>query len=688
MEITYVPDPSKADGKPVVAEVVALGTTVVQFATPQQVYVTGGTLATNVQFTGSISTDIGNVKIEDQNGNYAEMPAASDAKTGANKALLVQHVDETGTPLRQSTQVSIMQNQGTLATSALQATGIALASVILNNQGTQATAALQQAGNGALSVIVNNQGTQATVAAQDSQTAILAVMMNNQGTLTPATDSTTLTAVMNNQGTQATSAKQDATNNLLTVIMNAQGTQATSEVAESITFSAILNNQGTLATSAQQTAAQATLTTVMNSQGTQSTALLSPILNAFGTLATAAAQANGNTALQNLLTPILNAQGTQSTALLLPILNNQGTQATSANQETQITALNTLIDTLRSVDTVGTNLEVTLFNGVYAVGPSVAANVNGYTRHTVQHVIMNGSVAAHIETSLDGTTWNTEAVDTASNLQRLTGACKYIRAVYMGGAGTLSTFLNSAAGNGGGAPNGAGQAELCIVGTVASTLGSAVAFETGGANSLGFHYEPPAGSTSIFEGSWDGSHWVDITLRQMGAHGYTSITDDTHQDWVGSCATWRYFRLRITQGGTGVGVIRGRFSYAPSTIEGVENQAMPHRIGASSQSKSFSFTGVTSNGTIWAPTTSYHRLYITDLFFTVDATTTVIFSDGSNAEGKLVFKGKFKPASGESSYVPAAFSLPHVFTGPNRALMFTQSGGAEVDGVVHGYEAE
>ena len=88
-----------------------------------EVFVTGGTVQTDIYFTGSITTDIGNVKIEDKNDNYAVVPPANTVKTGATCALVVQPVDETGTPLRESTQAAIRDgiaviynNEGTLAT--------------------------------------------------------------------------------------------------------------------------------------------------------------------------------------------------------------------------------------------------------------------------------------------------------------------------------------------------------------------------------------------------------------------------------------------------------------------------------------------------------------------------------------------------------------------------------------------
>jgi len=323
MEITYVPDPSKADGKAVVGEIVTLGTTVVQFSGVQPVFVTGGTIQADISFTGSYDVDIGDVKLEDANGNYAVMPPASDAKTGATNALVVQAVDDTGTPLRQATQDAILNNQGTQATAANQAAGNSLLTVIMNNQGTQATA--EAAEIAAFSVMMNNQGTLATSALQTAGNALLEVVMNNQGTqATSANQSASnsfLAVVMNNQGTQATSALQTAENSILSLAVNNQGTQATSALqtdANSL-LTLATNNQGTQATSARQDTQSSILSLILNAQGTQGAGAgatqettLVRVANDQGTQATSALQTIGNTAL----TGIYNAQGTiQRTAI-------------------------------------------------------------------------------------------------------------------------------------------------------------------------------------------------------------------------------------------------------------------------------------------------------------------------------------------------------------------------------------
>jgi len=642
--VTYVTDPPVAAGTTIVS-----GGSIAIAGQPIQVYVQGGTIGASFSFVGSVTTDIGNVKLEDADDNYAVIPPAQDLKTISTKALVVQTVDRVGRTISAGTVEAIMFN-GSNANDLL-------ANIDLNTMA--ATVYLAE--------IANTQGTQST--------ALLLTIANQQGTLATSANQTAelveLHAIHNNTGTLATSANQADSNAKLAAILTAQGTQSTAGLAQNNVLVSVDGHLGTLATSANQTDEIAKLAAILTAQGTQSTAGL---------------------ALNNVLVQVMNNQGTltpttSSNQVQTATMNNQGTQATSALQTVGNSTLSSILTTLQTPST-GTNLEATLFSGVYTASNSPAVNVNGYTLHSVQHIITNGSVTVQTQTSLDGSNWNLEAVDTDSDLLRLTGACKFIRAVYASGNGTVTTLLNSAKATGGGnTPNGAGPAEATFSGSIAGTLGSTYTLPVNGATSVGFKLIRPTNATIIFEASWDGVNWIDITLRQMGAHGYSTQTKED-EAWIGSLSTFQFFRLRVTSGGTGIGTIIGKFSATMSTLEGIENANMPHRIGATVESRAFNYSAAVSNGTIWAPGSTDHRLYITDIHFTVDANTVVTFCDGSYAENRHIFTGAFKPASATSQYVPISFSLPHVFSGANRALMLTSTATANVQGVVHGYEAE
>jgi len=254
LPVTYIADPGVSGvgttiitgGTVSTVGFVADGTVAVRNAGPPiTVFISGGTSTAEVIFTGTINTDIGQVELEDASGNRAVIPAAQDGKTGATKALVVQHVDETGTPLRQGTQVQMMQSFGTLATDAtalLQATNGSIANAHLVSIGAAAVQT-EQVLMTVLPVVMNNQGTLATSVGQAS--ALTAQQTGNA----------TATAIMNYQGTQSTTAlaletTQTTGNSILTAILNSQGTQTTASVA------ALINSlNGTAATAANQTTA-------------------------------------------------------------------------------------------------------------------------------------------------------------------------------------------------------------------------------------------------------------------------------------------------------------------------------------------------------------------------------------------------------------------------------------------------
>ncbi|MGV0949282.1 MAG: hypothetical protein ACOYB3_01325 [Azonexus sp.] len=222
-------------------------------------------------------------------------------------------------------------------------------------------------------------------------------------------------------------------------------------------------------------------------------------------------------------------------------------------------------------------------------------------------------------------------------------------------------------------------------GVLSNVLDAVYVLSVNDAASIGVHVVPPTGGEITFEGSWDGMMWEPFTLRQMGAHGYSTTTRE-HEDWIGSVATFVYIRFRTSVGGSAPGNIHGRFSPMVCTLEGIEHGPQPHKIGSTVQAKDISVAS-TSAAEVWRPTAG-HKLVISDIHFTVSsAPSTVYISEGSISRGAFIFKGKFKPPNGESVYIPVSFSLPHVFQG-TESLFVTQSDGAEVEGVVHGYETE
>jgi hypothetical protein len=132
----------------------------------------------------------------------------------------------------------------------------------------------------------------------------------------------------------------------------------------------------------------------------------------------------------------------------------------------------------------------------------------------------------------------------------------------------------------------------------------------------------------------------------------------------------------------------GKFTYNQNTLEGIEHGNPPHKIGVSTQCIHATVGSIVTNYLLAAPSDPTHKLCVTDLLINVDATTTVTISDGSYAEGHYIFRASCKPASSTSQLYVIPYSTPHVFSGVNRGVYFTQTAGANVDISVHYYETE
>lgn len=228
-------------------------------------------------------------------------------------------------------------------------------------------------------------------------------------------------------------------------------TVETGTLASETTLSRIFNNQGTLATQATLAQASNTLTNLLNAQGTiAGNAPLVAVMNNQGTLAAEATLAQ----LGRTLDVLMNTQGTLVPgATATALLNHQGTLATNALQTAQISALETANSLLQNLIVTtgtasGTVLTATLLEAQTGSVAGPAVDVTGRLHHSVQHVI-TGNATVQTQTSLNGSAWFTESVDSASTLLSLEGVTKYIRAI-VSGSGTASSYLMSAQPGGGG----------------------------------------------------------------------------------------------------------------------------------------------------------------------------------------------------------------------------------------------
>lgn len=500
---------------------------------------------------------------------------------------------------------------------------------------------------------------------------------------------TVLTTVLNNQGTLASAVNQQtalalAQNGIAiaAAIMNQQGTQANEATLVSVLA------QGSLQSTYQSLISGLALsqlnvqTALMNQQGTQSTASLTTIVNNQGSQATSDLQTTGN----GIASSLLNSTGTLATSALQTtgnstasaILNDFGTLATSSGQGITNAILQAIY--IQAGTSAGSISTTTLFDTQVGSAISPAVDVTGRLYNTVQHVI-NGTCAVTTQTSLNGIHWNTESITNNSTVLSLSGLTKYVRASASSGGTVTSLLMSSpplpAAQGASSAP-----AESIFSGSISPSVGATFVLPVNNANTIGFHLIIPTNSEILFEGSWDGINWESATFRQMGVDGYASSSHQT-ENWIGSCATFNYLRWRTLSVGSTSGSIYGKTTYAPSTLEGIEHGAMPHRIGAYPHEVVEAIGTICTDQVIYTPDPR-HRIVVSDIYLNADGNTTLTLSENGT---RSIFRVRLRPTSGVP-WVNIGYRVPVPFINSGTPLCLSNSATVNVDINIHLYETE
>ncbi len=211
---------------------------------------------------------------------------------------------------------------------------------------------------------------------------------------------------------------------------------------------------------------------------------------------------------------------------------------------------------------------------------------------------------------------------------------------------------------------------------------------TDGFSSIGFNMAIPSGSTIRFEGSFDGTNFGSIQLRELSSNGYTQTTDHS-EDYIGSISTLRKIRLKTISAGTTTGWAAGRLGREAATLEGAENSPPPHRFGNELFHRGFSGVGTLTNKLLYTPP-SGNKFAITYLSFSVNSSagSNVTFHEGSstvNSPNSWMFSAFVDTPAGDADIVTQIFSTPFVSSATNSGLYITTDGSVTVRGVFHGY---
>lgn len=100
-----------------------------------------------------------------------------------------------------------------------------------------------------------------------------------------------------------------------------------------------------------------------------------------------------------------------------------------------------------------------------------------------------------------------------------------------------------------------------------------------GFSSIGFRIVPPTGGEVAFQGTYDGVNYFNIHLRGIESNLFVSKTTIS-QNIIGSIASLRAVKFKVTQAGSGPGSIVGRAQIQQSILEGIEDSnSMPSSGG-------------------------------------------------------------------------------------------------------------
>lgn len=207
-----------------------------------------------------------------------------------------------------------------------------------------------------------------------------------------------------------------------------------------------------------------------------------------------------------------------------------------------------------------------------------------------------------------------------------------------------------------------------------------------GNSTIGFRVVPPIGGTVIFEGSFNGITWEEISMRSIDNDLMSHSTDIT-SNFIGSISGLRKFRIRTSSAGSAAGTMTGKLQKAVAVLEGIEFGNPPHKFGFTPISKDGGWTSAQTGTTIWDPTTG-NKFVLTDLILIIGGNTdgVVTIFDETNSTGNIIFKGTIDISNNRQFSFNHAFKVPKVSSAINNILKITMSTDMTVDVVVHGYE--
>lgn len=244
-----------------------------------------------------------------------------------------------------------------------------------------------------------------------------------------------------------------------------------------------------------------------------------------------------------------------------------------------------------------------------------------------------------------------------------TGIRGWLRSIYDTVVSTIGDFLEFGSAN-----------------NIPFALNSEIIFDVSRYSSVGFHLIPPAGGKIQFEGSFDGTNYTPITIREIGSNGYTQTTSIT-EDYLGSVSCLKTIKFKVIVAGASNGTVIGKFNKVVSTLEGIEHSSAPHLFGFEIKYTSFDFTQAQLNTSILTPTPGT-RFVLTDIIFTSDSLNNITIFDETNVAGNTIIKVK----TGQERFFSHAFKGVIKSKVLNNSLRTTSDSAGDFRGTLVYYE--
>ena len=230
-------------------------------------------------------------------------------------------------------------------------------------------------------------------------------------------------------------------------------------------------------------------------------------------------------------------------------------------------------------------------------------------------------------------------------------------------------------------------------GVIPNISGASYTLDNPSYSTIGVRLISSSGVNIGFYGTFDGIEYSPITLRQLSDDGYTQIdywssgSDGSH-DYIGSIASLRAVKFTALNTGVSGASVGGRLSVPVSTLEGVENNAAPHKFGNAPFHKGIFVNNTTGSGILVYQPPSGRKFIITDYCLSIFAggANVTLYEDGNDSNTDSWLTSVYvKTTANDVKIINMNFSTPFVSSAVNYPLRISVDSTATVRGVVQGY---